>query len=212
MLLVLDFDGVLFQRRKFKIKYEKIFHAHGVSARDYARTYRQAGRGRGGVYSPDGHIRLLKRMYPDLAAAHLRRALFFLASQSHNYIFGDVRPFLRYWKKKKATLVLLSSGAPLFQKRKIRASKLAHFFQRVVVVPTVKKHHAFVGLMRMGPSVFFIDDTADTVNAMHKRFPFVYAIHLRRNKMEKRSNGADRIVTKLAQATRVIASRTRRHI
>lgn len=212
MLIVLDFDGVLFQRRKFKIKYEKIFHAHGIRARDYARTYRKAGCGRGGVYSPDEHIRLLTRMYPDCAADHLRRALFSLASQSHNYIFGDARPFLRYWKKKKATLVLLSSGAPLFQKKKIRASKLTAFFQRVVVVPTVKKHTVLTGLMRMGPSVFFIDDTADTVNAMHKRFPFVYAIHLRRNRTEKRSSGADKIVTTLAQATRVIVSRTRRHI
>ena len=212
MLVVLDFDGVLFQRRKFKIKYENIFRAHGIRARDYAQTYRRAGRGKGGVYSPDAHIRLLARMYPDCAAAHLRRALFSLAAQSHHYIFGDARPFLRYWRKKKATLVLLSSGAPLFQKRKIRASTLTSFFQRVVVVPTVKKHHAFAGLMRMGPSVFFIDDTADTINAIHKRFPFVYAIQLRRRGSEKRSSGADRIVTTLAAATRVIASRTRRHI
>ena len=209
MLIILDFDGVLFQRRKFKIKYQKIFNAHGISKNVYTRTYNAAKQLKY-TYSIDAHLKIVRKQYPALAHDRIRRDLWALAGQGHQFIFRDARPFLSFFKKQKAVLALLSSGFPSFQKEKIRTSRIQKFFDRVIVIPSLKKTTALVTLMKHGPSAFFIDDTAEIIDAVQKRFPSVYTIQLRRDEMEKKSVRVDAVVRSLMGARREIIARTKK--
>lgn len=50
MRVVIDFDGVLFDDRRFKEAHRAIFKAYGIGEDSYAASYEAAKAARGGVY------------------------------------------------------------------------------------------------------------------------------------------------------------------
>src|SRR5688500_17991696 len=130
MTIICDFDNALFDTRRFLSQLAKEWRACGVSQPLFLRCYRSVRRRE--LYSPGRHIVALGpaaiKNRPALLAA-VRR----VQEGSHRYLFKDVVPCLRQWKKKGHRLVLLTYGHRGFQKEKLLKSGLIPLFERVIV-------------------------------------------------------------------------------
>ncbi len=181
-LLVIDFDGVLFDDARFKKDYESLFRRAGVREEIYQKTYDTTKKQ--GHYDPRIHIHLA--LGGASGASVIEKNLFsqikkFL-DQSFRYLFGDVKGFLQFLKDEEVRMVLLSTGDAAFQNQKIAKSGLTDFFDDIVIIPHASKTNALDQIIRkMRPeSVLFIDDKREVVEHIKKSFPSVYVAQMQR--------------------------------
>ena len=66
-LICLDFDGVVFDDRRFKKEYESLFRRAGIARDVYEKTYQESKKK--GHYDPRAHIRLALGSVPNVAGA-----------------------------------------------------------------------------------------------------------------------------------------------
>lgn len=187
MLLILDFDGVLFDGEKFKEGYARIFAGFGISAPAYRAAYQEGKSHPKGYHHSltrrfSGHLDV--RVFPDRVASLLKK--------SPGYLYPDAKDFLRQCLKEKITLVLLSTG-PVFQKQKIAASGIAHFFKKVVVIRDASKAATAKKIARAfaRQKIFFVDDTAEVVDGVKRGVRGIFAIQMIRQRGKKKSTAAD---------------------
>lgn len=205
MLLVLDFDGVLFNDTRFKRDYERLFARHGVPRRIHRAAYAESRALHHGGYRHDLHIMLIQKHILTLQRAHIERDIGKLLAHAGEYFYRDTLPFLRYWQSKKERMALLSRGNQ-FQKTKVRASGVARFCKPAVVADTADKVAPLRHIIKTAAErqIVFIDDTTHMVDAIKQNFPHVLVIQMVRRKDQERSTHADAIVHSLAAARRFI--------
>lgn len=205
---MLDFDGVLFDDERFKRDYWRVFRHAGIPHRAHQRAYAESKKRHVGGYRHDLHLALLSRDFPKLNVSRLERNIWRLLASSKKYLYRETRPFLRHWRARRMPLVLVSSGNA-FQKEKVRASRLAPFFQSVAVTDTVDKVAPIGTLIKRfnPPRAVFIDDKKSFVDAVKSRFPDILVLQMIRRKDQEQSAHADAVVSNLAAARRVIAQR-----
>lgn len=205
LLLVLDFDGVLFNDTRFKRDYERLFAYHGVPRRIHRAAYAESRSLHHGSYRHDLHIALMQKHIPTLQLPRIERGIEKLLAHAEEYFYADALPFLRYWQSKKERIALLSRGNK-FQKRKVRASGVARFCKPVVVADTTDKVAPLRRIIKTATErqIVFIDDTKHVVDAIKQNFPHVLVIQMMRHKEQERSTQADAIVPNLAAARRFI--------
>ena len=199
-VLIIDFDGVLFDDVRFKKEYESLFRRAGISKEIYERTYQQTKKK--GYYDPRIHIRLA--LGSGQGASVTEKNLFsqikkFL-DQSSRFIYGDVKKFLAFVKKEGINAVLLSTGDVVFQKHKIAKSGIEDCFDEVVIIPHASKT-ADVDLIlrRKKPvSAIFIDDKKEIVEAVKNSLPSVYTVQMRRSE-EAPGRNADLVARNFAE-------------
>ncbi|MFY9462558.1 MAG: hypothetical protein WAP52_00020 [Candidatus Sungiibacteriota bacterium] len=208
MLLVLDFDGVLFNDMRFKRDYERLFARHGVPRRIHQAAYAESRALHHGGYRHDLHIMLIQKHVPTLQLSRIERGIEELLAHAGEYFYADTLPFLRYWQSKKERMALLSRGNK-FQKIKVRASGVARFCKPATVADTVDKVSPLRRIIKAAAArqIVFIDDTKHMVDAIKQNFPHVLVIQMVRRKEQERSTHADAIVPNLAAARRFIESR-----
>ena len=204
-MIILDFDGVLFNDTRFKRDYERLFAGHGVSRRIHRAAYAESRSLHHGGYRHDLHIALIQKHVPTLQLPRIERGIEKLLAHADKYFYADALPFLRHWQSQKKRMALLSRGNT-FQKRKVRASGIARFCKPAVVADTADK---VVPLRRMirntaAQQPVFIDDTKHMVDAIKQNFPHVLVIQVVRGKHRERSTRADAIVPNLSAARRFI--------
>lgn len=213
MLLVLDFDGVLFNDTRFKRDYERLFARHGVSRHIHQVTYAESRSLHHGGYRHDLHIALIRKHIPTLQLSGIERGIDDLLSHASEYFYADALPFLRYWQSKRKRTALLSRGNK-FQKTKVRASGVARFCKPAVVADTVDKVAPLRRIIKSTAErqIVFVDDTKHMVDAVKQNFPHVLVIQMVRGKKQERSARADAIVPNLAAARRFIEDRAVRRV
>lgn len=213
MLLVLDFDGVLFNDTRFKRDYERLFARHGVPRRIHQVTYAESRSLHRGGYRHDLHIAIIRKHIPTLQRAHIERDIGTLLTHAGEYFYSDTMPFLRYWQSKKERMALLSRGNK-FQKTKVRASSVARFCKPVVVADTTDKVAPLRRMIKNAAErqIVFIDDTRHMIDAVKQNFPHILVIQMARGKKQERSTRADAIVSNLAAARRFIEDRIVRRV
>lgn len=205
MLLILDFDGVLFDDKKFKADYAAVFLALGMTQKVYDETYRKTKADANGMYSPRRHLRILRTLNPRLRASDIQKRVEELVSKSRRYVFPDSRPFLLFIAK-TATLCLVTTG-DAFQRTKIESSGLKGFFERVEVVSTGSKAAAIKKIMSRYPvqTTVFIDDKKEVVEEVKDRLPQVKVIQVVRSSSTPVSKKVDVVAHTLAQAQRFLS-------
>lgn len=182
-LIVIDFDGVLFNDTHFKNDYELLFYRAGISRDAYAKTYEKTKKQ--GHYDPRIHIHLA--LADARGGSVVEKNLFsqikkFL-DQSSRYVYGDVKEFLTFLKKGEINMVLLSTGDTVFQKQKIAKSGLSDFFDDIVIIPHASKGEALDLIMRKKrpESIMFIDDKKEVVEDIKYSLPSVYVVQMQRS-------------------------------
>ncbi|GEM_PF-1556562 len=205
-MIILDFDGVLFDHRRFKGDYRRMLRRQfGIPYQIYEETYAEARTARRHIYHHAAHLVLIRKTLPVLRHKDIERVAKKLLGRSATYLYKDAESFLSYWKAKKQTLALISNGFA-FQKKKVAQSGLAGFFRRIIITDShdkVAPLRTLIGRSRPADTVF-IDDKKRLVDAVKKRFPAMVVIQLVRRKAQERSERADIIVPNLAAARRFI--------
>ncbi len=208
MLVVLDFDGVLFDVERFRRDYAKVFAAAGISLREYRRTYEQAKKAHRGIYNVGEHMRKLRSRTPKFSGLRLRQMISsFLVRRSRNYFFHGAATFLRWCRTHGLKLVLVSTGSG-FQREKINASGISARVSKVLVTPHDSKVAPLRRLMRQFPAgqLVYFDDTGRVIDGVKKAMPGVYAVQVARGRDSFKSRRADAIISDLVHARRIIQS------
>ncbi len=206
MLLILDFDGVLFDDKEFKADYAAVFGALGVAPEVYEKTYRKTKADANGMYSPRRHLRILRTLNPRLRASDVQKRVEELVSKSRRYVFADAVPFLRA-ASKTAKLCLITTG-DAFQRTKIDESGLKGFFERVEVVATGSKVAAIKKIFNRYPpqAVVFVDDKKEVAEEVKERLPKIKVVQIVRSASGEASKSVDAHARSLAQAGRLLSS------
>lgn len=204
MLIVIDFDGVLFNDRTFKRDYIQLFKQYGISLDVYRESYQATKAANSGLYRQRDHIRRLKKTYasPTLSSLHEDAEKF--ASRSKKYVFPEARNFLSALKKKGAFLVLLSWG-DAFQKTKIDKSGLADFFDKIQIISRAAKAQPILQLLRKRTEKkVFIDDRREVIDEVKRKISSLITIQVVRHSDQEKSELADVVVANLLEAEKFL--------
>ncbi|MEK7488029.1 MAG: hypothetical protein AAB598_01775 [Patescibacteria group bacterium] len=206
MKIFIDFDGVIFDAKKFKNALARICAKNGMVRKDFFHIYALA-KENGEVYSVSHHLRLLARHAKNrIQKKTLRIAIDRLMSDLRSYVFKDVFRF--FDRMHKHDLYCVSFGDPAFQRRKIEGSGVKRYFKRVIVTRGDKGKEIAALCKKNSTSdeqIVFVDDSEKHIREV-RSIKNAVIIHLCRGKNVPRSPNADYRVSTLAQATRVILS------
>jgi len=193
MIYILDFDGVLFDDKRFKSDFRRVFGRHGVTHNAYEQTYRQAKEAKRGAYGIDTHLAVIHHIYPRVDISGLRRDLFVLAGHSRRYIFVDAKTFLVAAQKRGDKLFLLSTGDKLFQETKINASGIVPFLNNVFIATSSRKASLFAKIKKQAGrrETVFIDDKREVVDEIKKHNPNVRVVQMVRGAHVVKSDYVD---------------------
>ena len=200
MILILDFDGVLFDSEKFKEDYLRIFSDAGIASDDVRIAYR-AGRAHPKGY----HHVLTARTASHINAKELARRIQALLDTSPRYLYPDTKKFLQWCVRAGIILAIVSRG-PAFQKKKIAASGITRSFKKITVIPKGPKSEAVHAIMRAHPRhhATFVDDTAEVVDEVKQSLPTLTAVQMTRRRRIQRSAVVDARVADFAGVMRII--------
>ena len=201
-MIISDFDGVLFNDHRFKGDYKWLFTRSGVPHRVHQAAYREAKKTHAsGAYRHDKHLAIVRQKMPLIDPRAMEKNISQFLARSGTYLYSDALPFLSYWKKRKQKLALVSSGFA-FQKKKVAASGLRHFFHPAVITGTQLKVEPIGRIIKKFPGerVVFMDDRKEVVDAIKKAFPRIFVIQVVRRSSKERSTRADAVVKNLAAA------------
>ena len=204
MIIFIDFDDVLFDKRAFRDEWLKVFTSLGVSPEDSWALYNRTLATRT-AYDLDLHLALVREAYPLLDMESLGKQLDAIRAGSRRYVFEESIPFLESLKQ-SCRIELVTSGVPRHQEGKIHASGLVPHVGAVHVVPLGGKKSDFLSRLpsaRRGRFVF-IDDITENIEHVKAVFPEACVIQLARYEDQVRSERADAITTNLYDTIAVI--------
>ncbi len=207
-MIILDFDGVLFNDERFKRDLWRLFGQFGISHQIHQAAYLES-RKIHGAYRHDVHLSLMRRKFPSLATAELNREMMRLLHNSRRYLYRDALPFATRAKKQGETLAIASNGYG-FQKKKVAGSGIAALFDAVVVGGGNKSVMVGQLVKRFRPRrIFFMDDKKSVTDEVKRNVPGAVVVQIARRKAQERSARADAIVPNLAAARRFIEKASR---
>lgn len=178
MRIFIDFDDVLFNTKKFKEDYFKIFKKRGVSRKIFDECYFNPLDNESiKVYDAMEHIkRICARVKID--ALVFEQEISDFVEDTSQYVFSDVAETLKKFQKKDLTIVSFSQTN--FQKSKIIGSGVARFFSKVeivnvlkgeVIAETIKKDN-----LQDDQEIYFIDDRTAQIKSVKVANPRVKTI------------------------------------
>jgi len=168
--LILDFDLTLFDADRFLRDVFLIFNKYGVSEEDFYNSYEATKKV--GPWNPFRHAGLAFKKSP----AGLKEDINGLFKKSGDYLFDDVIPFLNHIKTEN---ILLSYGDEETQLSKIKCSGIAKYFKSIVITSDQLKTD-FFDKYENESSVIFVEDRANTINAVKSKFPSIFCVLIKR--------------------------------
>lgn len=170
--VILDFDYTLFDTARFKHALAWALRSLKVPPKLFIATYPPAVHRSNGQYrySTAVHLRLIKKVVPDLPLVGAQKLLDQVVGESGRYLYPGARKFLIRLRRAGFRLILVTRGAKLFQRRKLKFSGVLRYFARVIISPDLKVS-TLAKLAKNFDEVFFISDHAKELNQVHKRFP-----------------------------------------
>lgn len=174
--LFIDFDGVLFNAKKFKKDLLAEIAKSGFSGDEVNNSY--IAECLDGNYLPKDQLkRLLKirKFNMSLAEARIENIL----KQSERYLFTDVVESLKAIKKLSYDTSLTTLGHPDFQPQKVQITKIDKLFRHVHYTSEPKVDY-LLDLLDKKEKFIIIDDRGDTLEEITQKFPQALAIEMRR--------------------------------
>ena len=177
-IIVWDFDGVLFDIKRFKEDNSAVFKKHGVSAEFYEKMREKMRNGKI-IFSISGAVRMLRRMRLKLSERKIRQELHNLLS-SGAYLDPSADKLLHKLRKAGFCHMILSFGTQAFQYKKIHVG-CGHTFRRHFWKMRVTRQPKFLFIKKIIKSypetpAFFIDDTKEHIDLVKKNLPRVKTV------------------------------------
>lgn len=169
-VVVFDFDHTLFDTTRFKRDLFASLRQFGIPFGAVEQSYRRLMIRRGRFqfdYRLDAHLQLLRqtRIFNHQKA---RSRMTAVLGHAREYVFDGVPGMLANLRRRGYRLILITRGNRWFNRRKVKGSGIAGFFQKIHILPTDKKrllsHYA-----KSAP--FVINDNADELREMTRSFP-----------------------------------------
>lgn len=187
--IVLDFDSTLFDTDKFfNVDMRAAFACFGLDAAAWEETSARAiERG----YTLARHCEEAARYSSEHAIPFLeneaRKVLRREFSSLKQYVYDDVTERLKQFLSRGCKLVLVSFGAPSWQRYKVRASGLERYFN---VMKFTRAHGTKVDVIEsicdVHTRVVFVDDRGPELDSVLDRLPYVETYHINRIPIQRR--------------------------
>ena len=144
--------------KKFKGKLPKIF---GLSEKSFGNSRKKYFAKQPTLYSPLKHIKLRYESgeIGRKQLAVMERKLKLLANDTNSYIFSDVGKLLKYLRKKRNYLILLSHGEKKWQKLKMENLLIKRYFDKVIITDK-RKTEVIESLKRKKDDILIINDNS----------------------------------------------------
>ncbi|EKE11173.1 MAG: hypothetical protein ACD_15C00133G0024 [uncultured bacterium] len=209
MKIFIDFDDVLFNTKRFKEDYFKIFKKKGVSKKIFKECYFDPLDNRDiKNYDPMSHIkRVCERIKIDVDA--LEKEIENFTADTGKYVFSDVAEFLDKFEKKE--LDIISFSITNFQKAKVYNSGLTKFFSKVKIVDSLKGEIILKIIKKENllseKDVYFVDDRVEQIENVKKICPQVTTILCSRREgryRDRKNKYCDYKIAKLKEVGSII--------
>ena len=208
MKIILDFDDVIFNAYRLFQEFLKIFQEAGFSEEEFKKIYRET-KNKAGGFETETILKLSRRL-KSFDENKVKKEIGFLVNSAEKFIYPDFADFAKSFNKKD--LIILSCGAASFQKEKIKKSKVASFFNEIIIVSSEEnKTDSLKNISQKhnNGKIFFIDDKAELIDQIKKISPQVVALKMERRQgkyINVKSELADYTVKNLREAREIIFS------
>ena len=182
MKIFVDFDDVIFNAKKFKQDFIRVFRRNGITRSEFENSYytfQKKAQMEGRYYDPKKQIEVLRRRN-SIDHAKLGREVDAFMADLEKYVFRDVSNFLENFQKKD--LYLISYGHEKFQRAKIKGSGIGKFFKKIIISKN-QKINIIKEIIRKDnfsseESVILIDDRPEQLEQTEKKRKSVVTFHM----------------------------------
>lgn len=182
MRIFIDFDDVIFNTKKFKDDFEKIFVVHGISEDIFREHYYDPTDNRKiKIFDATLHVKRIRNATGIDTSGILAEVDEFLKDTS-KYVFPDAIRFIENVGRKNVCVV--SFGGIDFLKRKIDGSGIPKYINNIKVID-YEKSRAIAEFIEnekisINEKLFFLDDRIEQICDIKETFPEVVTIFVKR--------------------------------
>jgi len=195
MIFIFDFDRTLLDTEKFKKELCKIFD---LSAKEYDSHIDEFFRKTGKHYSPENHVKLLKKLKKIKSFSEEKKVLINykkILKTFDTILFPEAKNILDLIKRRGDYMILITQGIPASQKRKVEGAGLKKYFSKIIYTPKKKAENKFVlNLAKSNQKILLINDKPTEALEMQKAIGksaeifLVNSPHARRDKHNLKIN------------------------
>ncbi len=207
MKILIDFDDVLFNTKKFKEDYKKVFLNNWVDDKLFNETYYSkyvSEKRKSKLYLMEKHLKRLGKC--GINIYQLRKNINKLVKNSKNYVFDDTNYFLK--KFDKSQIYLLSFGKDKFKDDKIRYSDIKKNIKKIILTnklkaETVKK----LKIDKSDAPIIFLDDRVEQITSIKNHNPDIITILIKRKEGrydDEKNEFCDYVAKNLVEAAKII--------
>jgi len=181
MIILIDFDDVLFNTKKFKRDIVDLFLRNGISNEMFDKYYHDLKQNKVlKTYDPWRQLEMIKKG-ENIDVEKIKNELEEFMNDTSEYLFDDSIGFMEFLKNDDVCIV--SYGEEIFQARKIVGCGAGSYCEKVSVTDELKSE--VIGKMIKeedleNEKIFFIDDRIEQINDVKKKFPFIKTILIHR--------------------------------
>ena len=186
MQIILDLDNTLLNTSRIKKGLAKALINIGVSEELFKKVYKKLRRK--GFYNHKIYIEYLskeKKIDRKKCLAQLKKT----DDKIKNYLYPDALWFLKksavLRKKVGVKIILLTYGDPEFQKIKLEKTKIAKYFDKIIITETKKTPIVSKIASKTNDKIFFINDDTDEIREIVGKFKNVEVLHIKRKNRDK---------------------------
>ncbi len=209
MKIIFDFDHTLFSAKKLYLAFQKEFEKLGVEEKLFQETF-QESKGRGRDYKPERQFELINKKRPEIKLDNLRKSFEKTLQKAKQFLYLDVLPALREFRKRKIEMFVLSysDGEDWFQPKKIEKSRIRRFFKKIFITRDIYKASNFKKIFTTNKKVVFIEDNPSALFKVKKLFPRVITVRINRGEgkyaLEKNKKGIDFSIKNLKELEKIL--------
>lgn len=201
-IIVIDFDGTLFNTPHFKSDVIGIMSSFGVSEQKQKEVEQDL--------FPSGEYNLfvhLMKMAGDfnLDLVEIKQKIDHLFSHARGYLYEDSVCFLNKMQELGNFVIIYSYGNEEFQRQKIDATGLTDLVDEVHITQNSVKTDVFeFNFSKDLNKIIFIDDNTDALGEVINKFPEVKCIRMKRPKSQAFASEINKKVSKVNSLNQVL--------
>ncbi|MFO7807654.1 MAG: hypothetical protein R6V40_04530 [Candidatus Moraniibacteriota bacterium] len=177
MKIFTDFDDTIFNTKRFKNDFVKVFNKNGISKEEFNRTYYNHSIREVGGYDFEKQLELIN--WPsEFSRKKAIQDFKELIDGLNGYVFEDFYSFVK--KFDRENLFLISFGDSDFKNLKIKKSGVAQYFKEYKVVKEEGKGVFIKNCALEREKLFLIDDRPEQLRIAKEEVPQLVPIRIKR--------------------------------
>lgn len=172
-MYIIDFDDTLFDTHGWKQARFASLEPLGISTDLVKKTYKDIRQKPNVVYSDDVHAEILATY--DFPREEVKHVFSAIATPEilRKFVFDDTHEFLKEVKTSGKPMILLSTGDPFFQRKKVDAVGVTEYFDQIIFVQDKKEEMVGKILDRYDypEYVYFINDKIEETKSVMAHYP-----------------------------------------